>query len=281
MLRKFIHKFFLLFLFLLFLPPCSHAFNVNVQPKEIFPGDVIFLKLTSDEASSPVAAFRGREIKFYKLQGSEYGALVPVDINTPPDDYSINVILAGIDTSLSVKIKPYAFPTKKITLPEEKVTLSPEDSLRVEREYLLQEDIWKIETDKRWNGAFAYPSNADVSEKFGVKRIMNEKKNSVHLGIDMKGKAGAPVKAINSGRVVLREELFYGGNTVIIDHGMGLFSVYMHLSGFNVENGAEVAKGDVIGFVGMTGRATGPHLHMSVKLHGVSINPESLMRLEF
>ncbi|MEW6714474.1 MAG: M23 family metallopeptidase [Nitrospirota bacterium] len=236
------------------------------------------MKLTSDEASLPEALFRGKEIKFYKLQGNEYGALVPVDINTPPDDYSID-LKSGI--SLSVKVKPYAFPTKKITLPEEKVTLSHEDSIRVEKEYLMQEEIWKYATEKSWGGRFISPADSAVSEKFGVKRIMNEKKNSVHLGIDMKGKIGAPVRAINSGRVVLRADLFYGGNTVIIDHGMGLLSVYMHLSGFNVESGAEVAKGDLIGVVGMTGRATGPHLHMSVKLQGVSINPEALMRLEF
>jgi len=237
--------------------------------------------MTSDEVSIPEALFRGKEIKFYKLQENEYGAFAPVDIDTAPGDYSINVKSAGKGVSLSVKIKPYAFPTKKITLPEEKVTLSPEDSLRVEREYLMQEKIWKYVTEKSWGGGFISPTDTAVSEKFGVTRIMNEKKNSVHLGIDMKGKSGAPVKAINSGRVALREELFYGGNTLIIDHGMGLLSVYMHLSGFNVDNGAEVAKGDVIGFVGMTGRATGPHLHMSVKLQGVSINPEALMKLEF
>ncbi len=251
-----------------------------MQPQEAFPGDLIFLKMTSEEASLPEALFRGKEIKFYKLQGNEYGAFVPVDIDTEPGDYSISLKPEGIEAKLNIRIKPYAFPTKKITLPEEKVTLSPEDSLRVEREYLLQEEIWKYETEKSWGGGFISPTATAVSEKFGVTRIMNEKKRSVHLGIDLKGKSGTPIRAINSGKVVLREELFYGGNTLIIDHGMGLLSVYMHLSGFNVEKGAEVSKGDVVGYVGMTGRATGPHLHMSVKLHGVSINPEALMRLE-
>jgi len=281
LLLKFIHIFYIPVLFVLLTPCTSNSFNIKAQPTEAFPGDVIFLKITSDNASIPEAFFRGKEIKFYKLQENEYGAFIPVDINTPPDDYSINVKSAGIGASLSVKIKPYAFPTKKITLPEAKVTLSPEDSLRVEREYLMQEEIWKYATEKSWGGGFISPTDTAVSEKFGVTRIMNEKKNSVHLGIDMKGKSGAPVKAINSGRVVMRDKLFYGGNTLIIDHGMGLLSVYMHLSGFNFESGAEVAKGDVIGFIGMTGRATGPHLHMSVKLQGVSINPEALMKLEF
>jgi len=88
----------------------------------------------------------------------------------------------------------------------------------------------------------------------------------VHLGIDMKGKSGAPVRAINSGKVVMRAELFYGGNTLIIDHGMGLLSVYMHLSGFNVDNGSEVATGGCYRIHrNEAGRATGPHLHMSRK----------------
>ncbi|MBI4825143.1 MAG: M23 family metallopeptidase [Nitrospirae bacterium] len=168
-----------------------------------------------------------------------------------------------------------------MTLPEEKVTLSPEDSLRVEKEFLMQEEIWKSANEKIWDGGFVSPTDTAVSEKFGVTRIMNEKKASVHKGIDLKAGSGASVKAINSGKVVLNEDLFYGGNTLIIDHGMGLFSVYMHLSKFNVKNGDEVAKGDVIGFAGMTGRATGPHLHMSVKLQGVSVNPEALMKLAF
>lgn len=263
------------------MPGCSHAFNIKIQPKETFPGDVLFLKLISEAPVLPEAAFLGKKITFYKLQGNEYGALVPLDIETAPGDYSISVKAESVSISLKVKISPYDFPTKKMTLPEEKVTLSPEDSLRVEKEFLMQEEIWKSANEKIWDGGFVSPTDTAVSEKFGVTRIMNEKKASVHKGIDLKAGSGASVKAINSGKVVLNEDLFYGGNTLIIDHGMGLFSVYMHLSKFNVKNGDEVAKGDVIGFAGMTGRATGPHLHMSVKLQGVSVNPEALMKLAF
>lgn len=282
MLRKFIHiSLIQLFLFILILPDCSHAFNIKIQPKETFPGDVLFLKLISETSALPEAVFLGKKITFYKLEGNDYGALVPVDIDTAPGDYSISVKSEGIGIGLNVKIKPYDFPVKEITLPEEKVTLSDEDNLRVEREFLMQEEIWKVETGKRWDGRFVLPTDTVVSEKFGVTRIMNEKKASVHKGIDLKAGSGEPVKAINSGKVVLNEGLFYGGNTLIIDHGMGLFSVYMHLSKFNVKTGDTVAKGDVIGFAGMTGRATGPHLHMSVKLQGVSVNPEALMKLVF
>ena len=98
--------------------------------------------------------------------------------------------------------------------------------------------------------------------------------------MDFRGKTGAPVKAVNSGTVVLSQDLFYGGNTLVVDHGMGLYSVYMHMSGFNAKNGDKVLKEQVVGFVGSSGRATGPHLHLSVKLNGLSVNPESLFKLE-
>ena len=158
--------------------------------------------------------------------------------------------------------------------------MSAEDQTRVEEEYLLQQNLWEIVTDMSWNGGFIMPTDTPVSEKFGVIRIFNEKKNSVHRGIDLKGKTGTPVRAINSGKVVLRKKLFYGGDTLVLDHGMGLLSVYMHLSEYKVPEGAMVQKGEIVGLVGMTGRATGPHLHMSVKLQGVSVNPLSLIGLD-
>ena len=98
--------------------------------------------------------------------------------------------------------------------------------------------------------------------------------------MDFRGREGTPVKALNSGTVVFNKDLFYGGNTLIVDHGMGLYSVYMHLSKFTASKGEKVTKGQTVGLVGMSGRATGPHLHLSVKLQGVSVNPESLFKLE-
>ena len=201
-------------------------------------------------------------------------------LDTAPGKYTIVARHGGEEFAASVEVRAHEFKTINLTLPAGKVTLSPEDSERAGKEYLIQQKIWKIDNQKLWAGEFIFPTDTYVTEKFGVKRIMNEKKTSIHRGVDVKGKSGTPVIAINSGKVVLQEDLFYGGHTLVIDHGMGLLSVYMHLSKFNVKDGDEVLKRDVIGFVGMTGRATGPHLHMSVKLKGVSVNPESLFKLK-
>ncbi len=237
------------------------------------------MKVKSEAPSVPEAEFLGKSIKFYKIKDGEYGAFLPVDMETEPGNYIIDIKSEGLGLSMNVKVKPFDFPTKHITLPDRKVTLNEKDSKRVEKEYLLQEKVWKTDSDKQWNGGFISPTNTKVTEVYGIKRIMNKKRTTRHRGIDLKGKSGAPIKAINSGKVVLREDLFYGGNTVVVDHGMGLLSVYMHMSKFNVKEGDEVSKGDVIGFVGSTGRSTGPHLHMSIKLNGVSVNPEALMKL--
>lgn len=257
----------------------SYAFVVELIPREIIPGDVFLLRVQSDIHPLPEAEYRGRKIDFHQAEDGHFIALVPVDIETPPEDYEVIVKHKSEMQYLSVRVKLYDFPTQEITLPEEKVILSPENQERVEREYLLLEKIWADSTARAWSGSFISPTDTAVSEGFGIRRIINGKKTSIHRGVDYKGERGTPVKAINAGRAALAEDLFYGGNTLIIDHGAGLFSIYMHLSRFNLSQGEVISKGQVIGFVGNTGRVTGPHLHIGVKLHGVSVNPLSLFKL--
>ena len=166
-----------------------------------------------------------------------------------------------------------------MSLPEEKVSLCPEDLERVERENERLQRIFETATERLWEGSFIVPLENDISMGFGTKRIMNRKMISVHRGVDIRGKEGEHIKASNNGRIVLAEELFLGGNTIIIDHGQGLYSIYMHLSKFNSDLNDSVSRGDVIGYVGSTGRSTGPHLHFGVKVNTISVNPFSLTRL--
>jgi len=252
------------------------------MPKEVIPGDVFLLKINTDSndtAALPEAEFGGRKIDFYQDSGNHFIALVPVDINTSPKKYSIKVRSGKSRKITYINVKPFKFPTIKMTLPKEKVTLSPENLKRAEKEVDIMNKVLSQSTGRKWNGIFTTPTNTEVSEVFGVKRIMNKKHNSVHRGVDFRGKMGTPVKAVNSGTVVLKKNLFFGGNTLVVDHGMGLFSIYMHLSEFHVTEGETVSKGQLIGLVGMTGRATGPHLHFGFKLEGVSVNPEALFKL--
>lgn len=258
---------------------------MELAPKEVFPGDLFLLKIKVDKSSpnspdSPNAEFAGKMIDFYQDAADHFIALVPVDIDTSPKKYTIKVKSGKNKKIAHIRVKPYKFPTKKITLPEEKVILSAEDLERSKRETELLESILSRNTERVWNRSFIKPTDTALSEMFGVKRIMNGKRTSIHRGTDYKGETGTPIKAVNSGRVVLRDELFFGGNTLVIDHGMGLFSIYMHLAEFHVSSGETVSKGQIIGLVGKTGRATGPHLHFGIKLQGVNVNPESLFKLE-
>lgn len=267
-------------MFVQLFPDTVHALKVTVNPKEVIPGDVFILKIETDGTKPAEAEFLGNKIPLYPLKDNQLFAMVPVDIDTVPAKYHIDITSGEDRYRAVITVRRYKFRTIKLTLPETKVTLSPEDEARAAREAELLNKIWPENTPPAWIGGFTSPTNSVVSTAFGVKRIMNEKKTSVHKGTDFRGGTGAPVKAINAGTVVLTEDLFFGGNTLIVDHGMGLYSVYMHLSEFSASKGDKVTKSQVIGLVGSTGRASGPHLHMSVRLSGMSINPESLFKLE-
>ncbi|NOZ67735.1 MAG: M23 family metallopeptidase [Deferribacteres bacterium] len=280
MTRKRVYKLFSAVSFILLACINSYAVDAVVTPQEIKPGDVFLLSVEAAPASRAEAAFRGKKIPLYAGPDNRLVALVPVGIDTPPGRYDVTVKRGKGEIKIPVIVVPHKFRTIKLTLPEEKVTLSPENQKRAAREAARLKKIWPESTARAWAGQFVPPTDTEISEVFGVKRIMNEKKTSVHRGMDFRGKTGTPVRAINAGRVVLEDELFFGGNTLIIDHGTGLYSVYMHLSRFNVKEGEKVSAGQTIGFIGSSGRVTGPHLHMSVRLKGVSVNPESLFALQ-
>ncbi|HDZ84636.1 MAG TPA: M23 family metallopeptidase, partial [Nitrospirae bacterium] len=251
----------------LFLSSNTYAFDIKVAPKDVIPGDVFSIKVKDIGSATGEAEFNGNKIDL-QTAGDDLIALVPVPLDTESGKYSITVRYGKEEQIASVEVKAHKFKTIQLTLPEGKVILSPKNLERAQREAKLQSDVWFLSTVMAWEGNFVSPTGTPVSTEFGLNRIINKKRNSVHRGTDFRGKKGAPVRSINSGRVVLAANLFFGGNTLVIDHGMGLYSIYMHLSKFNVSKGDKVSKEQTVGFVGSTGRATGPHLHMSVKLKG-------------
>lgn len=273
-----IHKLLLVVIAALLLPLHSYALDLAVVPGDVIPGDVFIFRIKDSGSLSVDAEFNGKKLDLY-TSGDDLIALVPVSLNTAPGEYTIIARHGGEERTASVEVNDHEFKTIKLTLPEGKVILSPENLARSRKESKLLGDTWSRNTSMSWEGGFVSPTGTEISAEFGLNRIMNEKRNSRHRGTDFRGKAGTPVKAINSGTVALTGDLFFGGNTLVIDHGMGLYSIYMHLLKFNVSDGDSVSTDDIVGHVGMTGRATGPHLHMSVKLKGVSVNPESLFRL--
>lgn len=228
----------------------------------------------------PTASSEREDYSFSSCGEGCYVAIGAVDIKTKPGRYTVKVKIGEKGKNLNMVVMKKRFPKVKICLPDEKVILSPEDLNRVEGENERLGEIFKTVSDRMWDGGFILPLENSISTVFGTNRLMNGKLTSVHKGVDIKGKEGEEIHASNSGRVVFEDELFFGGKSVILDHGQGIYTVYMHLSKFMAKYGDDVSKGEVIGYVGSTGRATGPHLHFGAKVMNINTNPVSLMKLE-
>ena len=174
------------------------------------------------------------------------------------------------------------FPTKKLWVKQEYVTPPEEELERIRWESQLLGQIYDIFT-LQWygEGAFIVPCEGQANDNFGERRIFNNEPRSQHSGVDISSPYGAPVRASNSGRVVLAKNLYFAGNTVIIDHGLGVFTAYLHFSKILAKRGDMVSRGDIIGEIGATGRVTGPHLHWGVRVSGSRIDPFSLLSLNW
>lgn len=272
--------YWLLILTIFFLPSSIYGANqykVHVEPGSLNPGDIFIVKIKSP-LESPVTAEINKRVLAFSSCGADCSyAIGAIDAETPPGVYPLIIRFKHKrPITRHLRVKKFSFPEISIKLPEEMVILSPEDEARAQEEEGLLKSIWTRRTQRIWKGRFIKPVQEDISTQYGVKRIINDKKISIHKGVDFKSFEGQPVMAVNDGRVVLVKELFFGGKTVVIDHGDGLFSVYMHLSEYKVNEGDLVSKGVIIGLAGSTGRATGPHLHFTFKVSDISVNPEVL-----
>ena len=271
-------------------PPFLYAKStarVSFSSQHIKQGEVLLVTVEDKNGISSISGTMfNKPVNFYKNPtGKKYAALVGIDMDTKPDSYKLALNIADINGKKSMKeyrfrIKSADFGTQKLTLPPSKVTLDDETLKKVETEKEKIGKVWEIFTEGRlWDGNFIQPVAGEMSDNFGLRRIINGEQKSPHTGVDVDATEGAPVQASNSGRAIFTDDQFFSGQTLIIDHGLGLFTMYFHLSEIFVTYGANVKKGEVIAKVGKTGRATGPHLHWGVRLNGARINPLSLINL--
>lgn len=251
--------------------------EISVTPQVIRQGDVAHVTVTGDGPLFPEGSIGDEPILFYRVgDGAAYG-LAFFGLEHKPGAYEIVIHMNGSTRKKTITVKSVKAEVIHLSLPENKVTLSPKDEARADDEIRRMRSYWPNISEKMWYGKFVRPVDQDVSTEFGLLRIINKHKKSRHKGVDFKGGLGLPIRSINAGKVVLTDNEFFGGNTVMIDHGDGLFSIYMHLQKILVSAGSMVEKGDTVGLMGETGRATGPHLHLSLKYRGKTINPISLI----
>ena len=272
-----------LILTILCLPLIAFA-ETTQQPKIIFepntpgPGDIMVVIVKG--VDGPVEGkFGDRKIYFNPAKES-VKAVVGIDLFTEPGDYTLELSVNGIALTRTVKVIKKKYPVQKLTLPKDMVELSPENEARVEREQKEVAAVWPNETERDWSGDFVNPRQGKIAGKFGLRRIINNIPKSPHSGVDVEAEEGEEVRAPNNGIAVKTDALFYSGNSVFLDHGQGIYTMFFHLSKILVTPGQAVKKGDVIGLVGSTGRATGPHLHWGVRMQGARVDPLELIHLK-
>lgn len=209
------------------------------------------------------------------LDGACY---VPVDLLQRPGLLALTRRRAGALERMSVRVSRFDYPVQKLTLPSRMVDLSAADLERVRRENREMARLWGSAGPRRFGLPLAAPLDPlPAGGRFGHRRVINGSPRSPHGGADYAADAGAPVRVAADGTVVLVADHFFGGNAVFVDHGDGLVTQYFHLSRVDVRQGQELARGDLVGAVGATGRATGPHLHFGVRWRGARVNPDALV----
>lgn len=184
----------------------------------------------------------------------------------------------GEDLLAVVSIEPKDFPSETLNVDMKRVVYSKKDMKRIQKEQNKLNKIYKnYLKGPIFESPFISPIESTITSYYGTQRVYNNVKKSQHLGTDFRAAIGTPIYAANAGKVVLSENLFFTGNTVIIDHGLGLFTIYGHLSVLKAKLGDYIPKQGLVGKAGMTGRVTGPHLHWGVKVHGEWVDGMSLL----
>jgi murein DD-endopeptidase MepM/ murein hydrolase activator NlpD len=247
------------------------------------PGDVVRLDVAcACEASAASAAAFGRDVPLFRA-GDEWHALIGIDLDVRPGTYPVAVTLHHDGGSLTktthnLVVVNKQFPTRRLTVEPAFVEPPQSELARIEKEAIdLQTLYADARRPRQWDGAFAAPVDARPNSNFGSRSVFNGQARNPHAGTDFAAGTGTPVVAPAAGIVVLSASLYFTGNTVVIDHGLGLYSVLAHLSEFAVKQGDRVERGDRVGLVGATGRVTAPHLHWSVRLNSARVDPLSLM----
>lgn len=238
-------------------------------------------------AVSLAGKWQGHDISFFRGKDAQHWyALAGIDVEVASSTYPLTVeaILPNgnkqdLQRDVAVGSAPYA--TVALTVPDKFVQPNAEALKLIEADKIVKAKAFAdTKPTPQWSGDFAPPLRiAPKSDSFGTRRIFNGTLASVHRGLDYRAHPGTSVMAVNSGRVVLAQPLYYEGNCVVIDHGMGLMTVYMHLSKFEVVEGDTVRRGQLIALSGGTGRATGPHLHLGVRWQGAYLDPQKLFTL--
>lgn len=267
--------------------PSTPATAVSLTPAIVESGSPELIRVGAPAGSTLDGEWMGRKLEFFRgRDGLAWFALAGVDVESPEGASTLLISVrttaatGAIDLSRNVEIHPAHYRTSALTVAPQFVAPGPEELKRIKSESELKAKVFAASApEPLWSGDFRAPVTAPPTDSFGTRRVFNGTLASVHKGMDFRAPMGTPVRAGNSGVVVLAAPLYYEGNCVVIDHGLGLFTISMHLSRIDVHEGQRVSLGERIGLSGATGRVTGPHLHWAVRWEDAYLDPAKLLRL--
>jgi murein DD-endopeptidase MepM/ murein hydrolase activator NlpD len=264
------------------------AWSVRWQPATIVNGEPVLFVVNSPvqlEALSGKWLDHDQPFTFDTHTRKWYG-LAGVSLDTHPGIYALelrgtaaNQKAVAVERKVIVRVAKY--PSISVRVAKKFTEPNAEQVQEIKQDQAVkQEHFRSVDTQREWSGRFLPPVNSPISDVFGTRRMFNGKVQSTHQGLDYAVPAGTPVLALNTGTVLLARPLYFEGNCVVLDHGQGLLTLYLHLSEFKVREGERVTRGQELGLSGDSGRATGPHLHIAVRWQGIYVNPATLMKLK-
>jgi murein DD-endopeptidase MepM/ murein hydrolase activator NlpD len=269
--------------------------TVDAKPAQLVNGGPVLFQVTAPlKIESLTATWLGHQLTFfYDASTKTWFALAGTNLDTTPGDYPLELTAVPAAAKTPSTLTRLTFTRKfgvadgnypkipgklsvegKFTEPDPEQQKQIEEAKKVKQEYLT-----RVTPEREWSGQFAAPADAELSDVFGIQRVFNGKALSTHYGLDFRVHTGTPVTAMNDGTVLLARFLYYEGNFVVIDHGQGLLTMYLHLSELKVKEGDPVKRGQIVGLSGGTGRATGPHLDVRVRWQGIYLDPARLLQL--
>lgn len=262
-------------------------FSVSAEPPVVPQGGIITVKVHALDA--PVkegsAQFGRVSARGFQTRDGDVVILLPVRIEERVGAGAIRLrVVDGWgrrqDVQLPIRVKPGEFDTDELGVRKSFTDPSKQQRAWAREDARAFESIWAHSIPARkWRGTFVRPMPTPVTARFGTFRTINGKTRSRHMGLDLRGKRGDEIRAVNDGIVVMARNCFFSGNTVVVDHGNDVHTLYFHMTEFRVKQGDRVKKGQVLGTVGDTGRVTGPHLHFGAKLSRTYVDPEALFAL--
>lgn len=255
--------------------------QVSFTPATLQPGDVARIEIGGlDGREHITATLLDQNLAFHFDDATRtWRALAGVDLDRKPAAYRLRISRSGSTSATirTVRVVPKSFRVRRLRVSGEFVDPPANALAQIAEDSAVFAEAYARVSPKKWTGTFVLPVDGQPTSNFGTRSYYNGQPRSPHAGVDFVGESGTPIRAANHGEVVVARSMYFTGNTIVVDYGDRLFSVFAHLSEMHVKPGDIVEPATVVGLVGATGRVTGPHLHWSVRLNGARVDPLSLI----